>query len=122
VSGLLACDDTTTDLAALRALRVEGRVYDAATDSGVPDVEVGVVSNGGSSGLVPITTGPAISDATGAYSISEDFAIDLLCTAGAWFLAVNLPDGWRLVPGGEPLQCTEATQMRDVIVERDALK
>ena len=30
--GLGACGESNTDLAALRALRVEGRVYDVATD------------------------------------------------------------------------------------------
>lgn len=110
---LAACGDSSTEPAALRAVRVEGRAYDVATDSGVPGVEVGVVSDG-----LGITLTPAVTDASGAYRISEDFAIDLLCTPGRWQLAANLPAGWTVVPSGEALECTEATQVRDITLTR----
>ena len=112
-----ACGDDGTGLAALQALRIEGRAYDVATDSGVPGVEVFVVSDGGASGVIPITS-RATTDSLGAYRISEDFAVELLCDPAAWQLVVNLPDGWSVAAGGQPLECVESTQPRDIPLTR----
>lgn len=116
----LACSSSTESIP-VKVMHIEGRVFDVGSGQGIQGVEVRLSWSAGAFGRGGCCS--VGSDSLGHYDLmvdlEEQFGQPALCSPGTFVLGVLVPQGYQLTPAGQPLECTETTQLRDVGMAAD---